>query len=133
MLRRKIQKTFLYLCAIVGVFQFGMIAKNSFLLSTQKYGELTDGSLRGIEIGMDRFAVEGKIVGPSKLKFVGYQYDGNINCPITYDEKRCSGPGRADTYDLRYSAWFYESISVHFDGDVVDRIRFTRRFIYLDS
>jgi hypothetical protein len=118
--------------AIIGSIFVAIVIKDFALASVQKHGTLVDGSFRDIKVGMHRNDVAGKFLGQSRLKIVGYQFDGQDSCVLGFEHAGCSDLRTADSYHFRYSSWFYESISVRFDGDVVESIDFSRRLIYLD-
>ena len=118
--------------AIIGSIFVAFVIKDFALASVQKHGTLVDGSFRDIKVGMHRNDVAEKFLGQSADKLIGYQYDGQSACYLGLSGDDCANLRKADTYHLLYSAWFYEAISVHFDGDVVESIDFSRRLIYLD-
>lgn len=119
--------------ATIGLMVSAMLAYRVGSIIAEPYGNMTEGSYRNIQIGMDRWDV-GRLLrkGGSKLKLVGFSGRNTAVCWIGLNDEDCGAISQSDTYAVRYEGWHYEMISIYFEQDRVAAIQFTRRIIYLD-
>jgi len=118
--------------AIIGASWLLLLVRDFGMATTLRHGIIDDGSFRGIEIGMSRADVMRVLLGQSRLKLVASQKKGQGTCIVGLQKSECTDVSRADIYHALYSAWYYESVSVYFSEDTVEKVEFTRRVAYID-